>query len=209
MKTVDVVKPIKVVVIIGSNRRNGNTDILVEEAIKGAESMGAQVSKIYLRNLNFSDCIGCEGCAKTMKCVIKDDMQSLYPLLEEAQGLILASPTCFYNVTGIMKMFLDRLYPYELFDPENRHIWMGAMENGIRRFAMTIALGEQDNEDDLGFTSAAMSKTIEAIGYRCTDNLKFKDLVYVGDAINDKKALRKSKEGGIKLVKSCLLSRKK
>lgn len=208
MEQINIQEPIKIIAIIGSPRKGGNTDVLVREAGKKAEALGAEVEYIELRKLKIRDCIACEKCAETMQCVVKDDMQDLYPKLEKAQGIILGSPTYFYSVTGIMKCFLDRLYAYELFDPENRHVWMGAMENGIARFGLTIAMGEQSNAKDLGFTSAIMRDTLMAIGYRSVDNLALPDLVYKGDALEDQEALRRAATGGEKLVKSCLLARK-
>lgn len=207
MKQINRQEPIKIVAIIGSPRKGGNTDVLVREAGKKAEALGAEVKYIELRKLKIRDCIACEKCAKTMQCVLKDDMQDLYPKLEEAQGIILGSPTYFYSVTGIMKCFLDRLYAYELFDPENRHVWMGAMENGIARFGLTISMGEQSTAKALGYTSAIMNETLLAIGYRSVDNLALPDLVYKGDALEDQEALRRAAIGGEKLVKSCLLAR--
>jgi multimeric flavodoxin WrbA len=207
MKSIQLKKPIKIIAIMGSPRK-GNTDTLVQQAIKGAEEMGAEVEYIKLRKLKIGDCVACEACAKNMKCKLKDDMQPLYQLLEEAQGIILGSPTYFYSVTGTVKCFLDRLYAYELFDTEDRHVWMGAMENGIRRFAVTIALGEQSNEKDLGATSVIMRDALSAIGYRSVANLSFTNMVYKNDAKDNKDALTEAEEAGKKLVKSCLLARR-
>ena len=98
----------KVLGIYGSPRRGGNTDQLLDKALEGAQSAGAEISRIYARDLNMSGCIECGGCDETGKCVVEDDMQSVYPLLEEADVIFLASPIFFYGVTAQAKALLDR-----------------------------------------------------------------------------------------------------
>lgn len=99
----------KVLGIYGSPRKGGNTDRLLDRALEGAASAGAEISRVYARDLQMSGCIACDGCAKTGKCVIKDDMQTVYPLIEEARAVILASPIYFYNVTAQAKALIDRV----------------------------------------------------------------------------------------------------
>lgn len=94
--------------IYGSPRKNGNTDQLLDKALEGAESVGAQISRIYVRKLKISGCIECGGCDETGKCVVNDDMDTVYPLLEEADVIFLASPVFFYGITAQSKALVDR-----------------------------------------------------------------------------------------------------
>jgi multimeric flavodoxin WrbA len=94
--------------IYGSPRKRGNSDRLLDEALKGAESKGADISRIYARDLKISGCLECGGCDKTGICVVKDDMQSVYPLLEKADIIFLASPIFFYNISAQAKALVDR-----------------------------------------------------------------------------------------------------
>ncbi|UCF56213.1 MAG: flavodoxin family protein [Deltaproteobacteria bacterium] len=98
----------KVLGIYGSPRKGGNTDQLLDKALEGAQSAGAEISRVYARDLKMSGCIECGGCDKTGKCVVDDDMQSVYPLLEEAGVIFLASPIFFYSVTAQVKALIDR-----------------------------------------------------------------------------------------------------
>ena len=98
----------KVLGIYGSPRRGGNTDQLLDKALEGAMSVGAEISRIYVRDLKMSGCIACGGCDKTGKCVVDDDMQSVYPILEEADIILLASPIYFYGLTAQVKALIDR-----------------------------------------------------------------------------------------------------
>lgn len=98
----------KVLGIYSSPRKRGNSDQLLDKCLEGAESSGAEISKIYARDLNVGGCLSCGGCDKTGKCVVQDDMNIVYPLLEEADIIFLASPIYFYGVTGQVKLLIDR-----------------------------------------------------------------------------------------------------
>lgn len=93
----------KILGVVGSNRKHGNTSGLVKAALQAAEKENADTALVFLGDYSIQDCVGCEGCKDTMRCVIKDDMQKLYPLLLEADGIILGSPTYFYNITATMR----------------------------------------------------------------------------------------------------------
>jgi multimeric flavodoxin WrbA len=99
---------IKVLGIYGSPRKGGNTDNLLDRALEGAQAAGAEVKSIYARKLTISGCLECGGCDETGECIIQDDMQSVYPLLQDADIIILASPNFFYNVTAQVKLVIDR-----------------------------------------------------------------------------------------------------
>lgn len=101
----------KVLVINGSPRARGNSDLLCNEFIRGAEESGNQVEKISLREKEVHPCKACYACFKTGFCVQKDDMADLLKKAEEADVLVLASPTYFLTMSGQMKVFVDRLLP--------------------------------------------------------------------------------------------------
>jgi multimeric flavodoxin WrbA len=98
----------KVLGIYGSPRKGGNSDLLLDEALKGAQEAGAQVERIFCRKLKMAGCIECGGCAKTGQCVVEDDMQQVYPLLDQAEAVILAVPMFFYSAPAIAKTLIDR-----------------------------------------------------------------------------------------------------
>jgi multimeric flavodoxin WrbA len=94
--------------IYGSPRKKGNTDRLLDRALEGAESAGAETRRIYARDLQIDGCLECGGCDKTGTCVVKDDMEAVYPLLQSAGAIVLASPIFFYGVTAQVKALIDR-----------------------------------------------------------------------------------------------------
>jgi multimeric flavodoxin WrbA len=99
---------LKAVGIYGSPRKGGNTDLLLDSALKGCQERGGDIKRIYVRDLNIEGCKGCDGCAKNGKCVNKDDMQDIYTLLDDADVIILSSPIFFYSVTSQLKALIDR-----------------------------------------------------------------------------------------------------
>jgi len=106
---VEKIKPAtRVLGIYGSPRVGGNTDILLEKALAGAESAGAVVSTVRCCDLNIEGCLECGGCDDTGVCVVADDMDSVYPQLLESEVIILASPIFFYSVTSQVKALIDR-----------------------------------------------------------------------------------------------------
>ncbi|MGC8657732.1 MAG: flavodoxin family protein [Desulfomonilaceae bacterium] len=98
----------KILGIYGSPRKGGNSDILLDEALKGAESQGAEIHTIRSFDLKISGCRECGGCDKTGQCVIRDDMDAVYPRLIESEAIILASPMFFYGITSTAKALIDR-----------------------------------------------------------------------------------------------------
>ena len=98
----------KVLGLFGSPRRGGNTDLLLEEMLRGAQSQGAEIERIFLSDLNISGCRECRSCEVAGNCVVQDQMQDIYPKLSEADCIILASPIFFYGVTAQVKRMIDR-----------------------------------------------------------------------------------------------------
>lgn len=94
--------------IYGSPRKGGNSDLLLDRALEGARTAGAETISIYARDLKISGCDACDTCEKTGECVIQDDMQSVYPLFRHAQVILLASPMYFYGFPAQTKALIDR-----------------------------------------------------------------------------------------------------
>lgn len=103
----------RVIGFIGSPRRNGNTEILVDEVLAGAHEVGAQIEKIRLTQLNISPCKGCESCKKTGKCVQDDDMTSLLEKMTASHVWVLGTPIYWWGPTAQFKAFMDRWYSAE------------------------------------------------------------------------------------------------
>ena len=161
----------KVLGISASPRKNGNSDVLLKHILKGVNQKEINAEKIPLRDYHFQPCIGCEKCRKDKICTgLNDGMQLLYHKLLESKGLILASPTHHYNVTALMKAFIDRLYCFYNFDDNRPRGWSSRLA-GQGRKAVIAAVCEQENRKDMGFTLEAMRLPLEALGYEVVGEL--------------------------------------
>jgi len=99
---------LKILGICGSPRRGGNTEVLLKEALNGAEETGAEVEEIFLRDKTISPCLEIYGCKEDGRCVIEDGFQEVAEKMIGADAFILASPIFFYTVSAHTKMLMDR-----------------------------------------------------------------------------------------------------
>jgi multimeric flavodoxin WrbA len=152
--------------VSGSPRPGGNSDILLQSILEGAAVGGAETKAVFLREYQFQGCIGCERCRKDGECTaLLDGMQLLYPKIRESHGLVLVSPIYSYNVTALMKAFIDRLYAFYHFDNQRPGHWHSRIGNEGRKAVLAV-VGEQANVEDGGIdlTMAVMRRSITALG---------------------------------------------
>lgn len=125
---------VKVLGIAGSPRQNGNTSLLLEEALKGARSAGATVNKIVVCNREINPCLGCGECRRGGVCQQRDGMDKIYNLTLSSHGIILAAPIYFNSLNAQTKAFIDRhqciwarkeIRGEEITDPHTRHARRG------------------------------------------------------------------------------------
>lgn len=130
---------IKVLGISASPRANGNSDLLLKQALASAESANAQTEYIRLADLNIAPCVECNSCFKTGACRVQDDYQLISAKMLEADRLIFATPIFFMTVCAQAKLLIDRCqclwaHKYVLKEPL-------VQTAGRDRRAMTIAVG--------------------------------------------------------------------
>ncbi|MCU0861037.1 MAG: flavodoxin family protein [Methanomassiliicoccales archaeon] len=94
--------------ILGSPRRGGNCDILLDECLRGAKESGAAVRKYFLRDLKIAPCQGCNTCLTTGECIVADNMREVHRALLEADAVIVATPIYFSGPTCTTKCMIDR-----------------------------------------------------------------------------------------------------
>jgi multimeric flavodoxin WrbA len=99
----------KVLVLSASPRKGGNSEILCDQFIAGAEEAGNRVEKIFLRDQKINYCVACEACQKNNgNCVIKDDMAEILEKIIQADVIAMATPVYYYAMNGQMKTLIDR-----------------------------------------------------------------------------------------------------
>ena len=106
----------KVLIINGSPRVDGNTSIAVDEVVKTFEAEGIETEIIQIGNKDVRGCIACGSCAESGKCVFDDVVNELASKFEEAEGLIIASPVYYASANATLIACLDRLFYSTHFD---------------------------------------------------------------------------------------------
>lgn len=114
----------------------GQTAWMVDGFVKGAQESGHEVNVVSVCRKKINGCLACEYCHKTGNgtCIQKDDMQEIYPLLEEAQMIVLASPIYYHGFTGQLQCAINRIYALD--KPKN-----------LKKAALILSSGSDDVYD--------------------------------------------------------------
>lgn len=140
----------KILAIVGSPRKAGNTDIMVERMLEGAEECGAEARKIYLNELKVGCCQACGHCSTAKPwdgCAMRDDMIAVHEALKWCDAFIVGTPIHFFGPSSQTHVFIDRLYCLINSDKNgDKHALRG------KRMALAFAYGGKDP-----FSSGAMN----------------------------------------------------
>jgi len=184
--------------IFGSPRKGGNTDLLLEEALKGAAREGARVERVRLCDLKITPCRECLSCFKDGACVIPDDMQRVYPLLLEADVVILASPIFFYGITAWSKAMVDRgqalwARKYVLHDPVLK-------TKDKRKRGFFISVGGTKGQRTFEGAILTVKYFFDAFNVAYAGDLLFRGVDARNDILKNPDALPQAFEAGRKLI---------
>lgn len=119
--------------IVGSPRKGCNTETLVDSVMAGATEYGAISEKVFLHDLKIAPCRACDSCQKTGKCIQKDDMEKLLPVMKKSDVWILGTPIYWWGPSAQLKAFIDRWYGLD------QRMFQG------KRIIMTIPMGGRDS----------------------------------------------------------------
>ncbi|MDV2989665.1 MAG: flavodoxin family protein [Dehalogenimonas sp.] len=192
----------KILGISGSPRHSSNSDALLREILGAAAKAGAQPRVVCLRDLHFSSCNGCEQCRAAKRCTgLDDDMQQVYRAIDTADTLVLVTPIHNYNMTALMKAFIDRLYCYYEFGPQRPGEWRSRLAGQGRRVVL-VAIGEQTDEKDSGMdlTLETLRRSMTALGYETAAELPVLGVYYRGQVLDRSKILKQAAELGRSLA---------
>ena len=191
----------KVIAFNGSPRKKWNTATLLEKALEGAASRGAETELVHLYDLNYKGCISCFAC-KTIggksygRCVVKDDLTAVFKKVEEVDAIILGSPIYFGTVSGEMKSFMERLlFPFTTYTPSYTSIFPRKIKAGFI-YTMNVPdemMQEMGYMQQFKLHQATLQRIYGASEYMCSfDTYQFDDYSKVVSTRFDpvKKALR-------------------
>ncbi len=127
----------KVLIFMGSPRKEGNSTILAKQVAAGAEAAGAEVESFFLHGMDIKACDACDACRDKTEtdCILDDDMKGLFPKLRKTDVIVIASPIYWFTVCAQTKVFMDRWYA--LGGPEG-HAFAG------KRFGIVLTYADAD-----------------------------------------------------------------
>ncbi|NHJ87964.1 MAG: flavodoxin family protein [Asgard group archaeon] len=176
--------------IVGSPRKNGNTELLVDEVLAGAKEAGAETKKIILNDLKISPCQACNNCLKIKKCIIEDDMASLVELMEKSAIWVWGTPVYWWGPSAQFKAFIDRWYGV------SRDIFTD------KKIILTIPLAASEYyarytvgmlEDIIPYRNAILFETIVASGVGARGSVKNKPEYLIKARKAGRRAIEKDK----------------
>lgn len=140
-----------ILVVVGSGRKRGNTDLLAEAFIRGAEEAGHHVKKVFLGEKLVNGCLGCNACRYGKPCIQKDDFSEMIPDIKSCDLLVFASPLYFWTISARLMSFIERFYciaeedlnppvgRYEKYPVKDCALLMTAADNLFWTFEQAVA----------------------------------------------------------------------
>lgn len=181
----------KAIGIVGSPRKNGNVDTLVQTVLDGALDAGYQIAKYNLNEMKYSGCQACGYCKSHDHCRLDDDVSKLLKDIAEADAVIFGSPIYFYLFTGQFKLMEDRMY--SLIDEQ--------FNSRLRPGKKAIIVTSQGNPDLALFERAAMdfAGILKVLGFDVKEIIRMEKGGAPDAVLERKDLLDKARSAGLAL----------
>ncbi|HHY31295.1 MAG TPA: flavodoxin family protein [Syntrophaceticus sp.] len=182
-----------ILAVSSSPRRGGNSELLLQSFSQGVQKEGGGINTIRISDLELSPCTACDECAATGECVLQDDMQSIYPLVASARGMVIATPIFFGTMCAQLKMLIDRFQcwwhaKYRLDKP-----WV-RLEEGRPGFFLCV--GALKNKAYSESALAVAKVFFHNVNYRFVDSLCYRGIDAKGAIKEYPDALQSAYEAG-------------
>jgi len=182
----------KILGVMGSPRRNGNTHILVSKILEGAGAEGAAGDILFLADLAIQECDGCHACWKGTECSKDDDMNSIYPKIIESDAIIFGTPVYWYGPTALMKGFIDRFVYFNC--PENR--------KKIRGKPAVLAIPfEEEDPQAAALLKAFFEKSLQYLQMRLIGHIVVPGVTRKGEIVEKADRLKEAYDLGRRLAR--------
>jgi len=183
----------KVVALLGSPRRKGNSAILAERIARGARSAGAQIETLYIHGMKIAPCKSCYACQKPNSdgCSIDDDMNIVYKKLLESDAWIVASPVYWFTVSAQTKLWMDRSFAL-----------LPRAEEAFTNKRIAIAMSYGDSDPFKSGCVNALRTFQDAYGYvgACIVGMVYGSAMDAGEIEKNKTLMKEADEVGKRLV---------
>jgi len=183
----------KILAVMGSPRKKGNTHILISRILDGAKSEGARGDILFLDDLTIRECDGCYRCWQGKECNKNDDMNNIYPRLMESAGIVFGTPVYWYGPTALMKGFIDRFVYFNC--PEHRA--------GIRGKPAVLAIPcEEEDPATAALVKAMFEKSLRYLEMDLIGTIIVPGVTKRGEIIKKRGSLEEAYNLGIRLARS-------
>jgi multimeric flavodoxin WrbA len=187
----------KVIAFLGSPRENGNTELLLREAVRGVEASGAAVEIFTLNKMNIMPCQNCGGCDETGVCIYDDDMTRIYEAIRNADRIILASPIFFFALSTQTKIMIDRC---QAFWCEKYLLRKPIPEGPYGRKGLLLLVGGMKKEIGIQCAEATAKAFFRTISVSEHKTLAYIGIDAKGEILKHPTALKEARRAGEKLV---------
>jgi multimeric flavodoxin WrbA len=187
----------KIIAFNGSPRKDGNTELLLKETIKGIEDAGLSVHTFYLNLMNIKPCQDCGSCNATGKCIFQDDMEQIYDAIRSADRIILASPIFFFALSAQTKSMIDRCQSFWC----EKYLLKEPIKAGkYGRKGLLLLVGGMKKEIGIQCAETCASAFFRTISVTEHEKLFFLGIDAKGEILHHPTALKDAYEAGRKLV---------
>jgi multimeric flavodoxin WrbA len=190
-------KKMKVVAFLGSPRKNGNTELLLKETIRGIEESGHTVETYNLNLMKIKPCQDCGGCNEEGKCIVQDDMDIIYDAIRSADRIILASPIFFFAMSAQTKAMIDRCQSFWC----EKYLLKKPLEGGkYGRKGLLLLVGGMKKEIGIECSGASAKAFFRTISVPEHSVLSFTGVDAKGEILKHPTAVNDAYEAGKKLT---------
>lgn len=188
---------IKIAAFFGSPRKDGNTQYIFDEALKGAKSKKAKIDAYNLCQMKINPCIDCGDCENTGECSTEDGMSKIYKAIRECNRFIFASPIFFYNFSSQAKAMIDRC---QSFWCEKYLLKKPIVQTSLKRKGLLLMVGGMNNDIGQNCSQATAKAFFRTISVDEHNSLIFKGIDQIGAIKQHPDYLKQAFEEGKKLV---------
>lgn len=178
----------KAIGIVGSPRKNGNVDTLVQAVLDGAGESGYETQKFYLNEMSYSGCQACESCKVNDSCRLEDEVSILLAEIKEADAVVFGSPIYFSQFTGQFRLMEDRMY--SLIDRD----FKSRLTPGKK--AVIIMSQGDTNPDSYDKVAQEFAEALNLLGFNVVDTIKMVGGMSPDSVRGQKDLLEKAKAVG-------------
>lgn len=183
-----------IMALLGSPRRKGNTETLLEAFLQGVGS-DYEVETYRLEGLELHGCKGCGACYETGECIFDDAIKGLYKHVERAEALVISSPIYFTSVTSQLKVFIDRAQPYWA------RKYLLERESSQKKLGFFISVGGMEEDKYFPGTRLVVASFFNMVDAKYHGDLFFSGIDERGDIEAREGALDAAREAGRSFVK--------